>query len=151
MGSLDVSRSITINRPAPVVRRQFADIAHHQATNVHGGVRFEVQSDDGQMCRYRQISKLLGPIQLTQEFQIPITDVGPLVNTIIKGPFHGGTISFVVADAGNGQSTVEARIASAVNGIQALALPVLRIAIGQKLAQGLAEDKIDLEGPNYPG
>lgn len=42
MATLDVARSVEIDRDAEVVRRQFGDVAHHVATNLHRGVVFEV-------------------------------------------------------------------------------------------------------------
>jgi hypothetical protein len=150
MGVLEVSQTITIDRPADVVRRQFADVAHHQATGVHRGIRFEVIDDDGQRCRYRQVSRV-GLLHLTQELELPHTDEGPLVNTVTRGQFQGGTITFVVEAGGKGHSTVEARVASPMRGLEALMLPVLRSKVRRTLARALAEDKADLESGNYAG
>jgi hypothetical protein len=146
--SLEVSESITIDRSADVVRRQFADVAHHQAAGVHRGVRFEVLDDDGQRCRYRQVSRA-GPLKLTQEFELPRSDEGPLVNSITRGQFRGGKISFVVAPVSSGQSTVQATVVSQVSGVESLLLPLLRLIVRRTLARALAEDKADLEG-GYP-
>ena len=35
MASLEVARSVEIERDADIVRRQFGDVAHHEATGVH--------------------------------------------------------------------------------------------------------------------
>jgi hypothetical protein len=150
MGVLEVSRVITIDRPTDVVRRQFADVAHHQAAAVHRGVRFEVIDDDDQRCRYRQVSRV-GLLHITQEFELPHTDDGPLVNTITRGKFHGGTIVFVVQAGDTGRSTVEARVAYPVGGPWAMILPILRTTVRRTMARALAEDKADLESGNYAG
>lgn len=149
MGVLEVSQTITIDRSADVVRQQFADIAHHQASGVHRGVSFEMIDDDGQQCRYRQVSRV-GPLRLSQELELARTDAGPLVNTITRGQFKGGTIAFDVKASDEGRSTVEARLAAQVRGVKAMALPVLRPTVRRALARALAEDKADLESGGYP-
>ena len=98
MTRLDVTATIEIDRGPRTVRQQFGDVAHHEHTNVHHGVRFEVIDDDGTRCRYRQTTRL-GPLRLHQELQLTRTEEGPLVNTVLTGQFNGGAIGFDIHPA----------------------------------------------------
>jgi hypothetical protein len=149
MRSLEVSRSIIINRRAAVVRRQFGDMAYHQVMGVHKGVQFEIFADDDTRCRYRQVARL-GPVRLTQEFELARTPEGPLVNTITRGQFKGGTISFFVEPIDESRSTVEVRVAAQARGVEAAVLPIARFMIQRGFTRSLLEDKVDLEGSNFP-
>jgi hypothetical protein len=148
VGTFAVVRSVTIDRDAEVVRRQFGDVAHHAATGVHRGVVFEVIGDDGVHCRYRQTSSI-GPLKLRQEMELDRTETGPLVNRIVSGQFTGGSISFDVAPQGADQSVVEARLAAPLTGVMRLVAPMLRAQVGRQLAAALVEDKSDLEEGAY--
>ena len=150
MTRLDVSASIEIHRDHATVRRQFADVAHHERSGVHRGVEFEVIADDGNLCRYRQTTRL-GPLRLHQELQLARTDEGPLVNTVLNGQFHGGTISFDIqpAPADDGCVHVHARLVTELHGASKLAAPLLRRSIRRSLGRALAEDKRDLEQHGY--
>ncbi len=92
MPDLHVTSTVEIDVDHATVRRQFGDVAHHAATHVHRGVVFEVITDDGARCHYRQTSKV-GPISLSQEMELDRVDDGPLVNRIVKGQFTGGSLS----------------------------------------------------------
>lgn len=148
MAIIDIRRSVSIAVPADIVRRQFGDVAHHAATHVHRGVRFEVLADDGARCRYRQVTRV-GPIRLTQEFDVKRVDDGPLVNTVTRGQFEGGTITFDIRPDGAEQSAVEARLKAEVRGLGALAAPLLRRSVRRAFDRALAEDRDDLESGKY--
>ncbi len=148
MVTLEVARSVEIERDAAVVRRQFGDVAHHAASGVHRGVVFEVISDDGSRCRYRQVSAV-GPAKLRQEFELERTEDGALVNRIVAGQFRGGAITFDVKPRGEGRSIVEARLTVPVSGGMRILAPILRPRVGRQLAAALIEDKVDLESGRY--
>lgn len=148
MGTFEVVRSVTIDRDAEVVRRQFGDVAYHAATGVHRGTVFEVIEDDGMRCRYRQTSSV-GPLRLRQEMELDRTGSGPLVNRIVSGPFAGGSISFDVAPRGADRSVVEARLTGPLTGAMRLVAPLLRAQVGRQLAAALVEDKSALEEGAY--
>ncbi len=150
MTILDVSADIEIERKPDVVRRQFADVAHHERTGVHRGVRFGVIDDDGRRCRYRQLSRL-GPVTLEQKLLLVRTDAGPLVNTVVAGQFSGGTISFEIQPAPDHRdhALVGARLVAEVNGARALFAPILRRSVAKALRRALEEDKLDLEEGGY--
>lgn len=150
MRTLSVRRSVSIGVSTDVVRRQFGDVTHHADTNVHRGVRFEVLSDDRDHCQYRQVTRV-GPFRLAQEFDLQRADEGPLINTITHGQFKGGTISFDIQSDGYGRSTVEVRLEAEVEGLAALAAPLLRRTVTRALDRALAEDRHDLESGTYPG
>ncbi|MGA9278534.1 SRPBCC family protein [Ilumatobacter sp.] len=150
MPSLDVRRSISIAAPADIVRRQFADVAHHAETNLHRGVRFEVLNEDGARCHYRQVTRV-GPVRITQELELERLDEGPLINTVISGQFAGGTITFDVQPDGADRSTVEARLDAEVRGLDAVVAPLLRRSVRRAFARGLEEDRNDLESGSYEG
>jgi hypothetical protein len=146
--TLEVVRSVEIERDAEVVRRQFGDVAHHAATNLHRGVVFEVVEDNEACCHYRQVSKV-GPLKLRQEMALDRTESGPLINRIVAGQFAGGAISFDVQSAGEGRSVVEARLTAPLPFALRVAAPILRAQVGKQLAGGLLEDKADLERGAY--
>ena len=150
MTQLDVRADIEIDRDQTVVRRQFGDVAHHERTSPHRGVRFEVIDEDRERCRYRQTTKL-GPARLRQEFVLPRTQDGPLVNTVVAGQFTGGSISFDIQPAADApaRSLVEARLVAELTGVQALLAPLLRRNVARALSRALAEDKNDLENGSY--
>lgn len=148
MSTIDIRRSVSIAAPADIVRRQFGDVAHHAATHVHRGIRFEVIAEMGAWCHYRQVTRV-GPIRFTQEFDLERVDDGPLVNTITRGQFEGGTISFDIEPDGAQRSTVNARLDAEVNGLVALAAPLLRRSVERALDRALAEDRNDLESGTY--
>lgn len=151
MSRIDVRRSTRIEREATIVRRQFGDVAHHERSGVHRGVRFEVLNEDAESCRYLQITHL-GPLRLRQEFMLPRTDDGPLVNEVIAGQFAGGTITFTITPSPDSvaASDVEARLNAELTGMQAPLAPILRRVIPRALATALQEDKEDLEHGGYP-
>lgn len=138
-----------IEAPAPLVRRQFGDVAHHEATGLHRGVTFRVISDDGARCDYEQTSRV-GPLRLRQEFELERGSEGPLVNRIVKGQFTGGAITFDVAADGEAESLVTATLTAPLRGLESLAGPLLRRKIRRSLAAALVEDKHDLESGSYP-
>jgi hypothetical protein len=145
-----VERSIQIAAPAEVVRAQFGDVAHHAHTGVHAGVTFEVLSDDAELCRYRQISRT-GPIRSTQVLELERHERGPLINTVVGGPFRGACIVFDIAemtDIDAARSTVTARFESPRR-IHRLMRPVIRRVVGAALTAALEEDRHDLESGSY--
>ncbi len=151
MNNLSIEESIEIEAKPNLVRRQFADVAHHERAALHRGVRFEVLDQDDHRCRYRQTSHL-GPLRLKQEIELARRDSGPLVNTITKGQFTGGTISFVIRPVDGGgetQSAVTARLEGPLRGPQRLLAAVLKRQVSKALARALTEDKADLESGAY--
>lgn len=148
METLEVVRSVEIDRDAEVVRRQFGDVGHHAATTVHRNVVFEVIEDNGARCRYRQISRV-GPLTLRQEMELDRTESGPSINRIVSGQFTGGSIAFYVAPRDAGRSVVEARLTAPLSGLKRLAAPILRAQVGKQLEAALVEDRADLEEGAY--
>ncbi len=144
-----VDREIVIGCPGDLVTRQFGDVAHHQRTGVHRGVQFEVLEDDGQTCRYRQISRV-GPLRIVQELVLDRQPDGTLVNSVTAGQFAGGSITFRVAAVDASTSRVAVRLEAPLRGVSRLASPFLRRVVRRSLGAALAEDKHDLESSNYP-
>ena len=149
MTTFSVVEVVHIDVAADLARRQFADVHHHAANQVHRGVVFEVIDDDEQRCRYRQTSSL-GPFRIRQVFELTRTESGPLVNRIVDGQFVGGSITFDVRPLGPTSSEVHATLAAPLTGPMKLLEPLLRRKVGRQLAAGLTEDKMDLEGGHYP-
>ena len=148
MRVLEVTETVVIDRSAEIVRAQFGDVAHHQNTGVHHGVRFELLHDDGRRCRYRQISRV-GPIRLQQHVTLVREPDGPLVNTVTAGPLAGGTITFHIQPDGPSRSRVTAIVEAELRGVKVLAAPMLRSQLAKDLRAALAEDKDDLEHGRY--
>ncbi len=149
MSTLEVTSVVRIEVPAETVRAQFADVAHHAATAPHAGVEFEVVSEADGRCDYRQTSRV-GPLRFRQELTLEHTESGPLVNSVTKGQFQGGTISFDVTPDGSSAATVEASIRAPLRGPERLLKPVLARTVARALAKALDEDKVDLESGRYP-
>ena len=149
MPTLEVTERVTIEQPASIVRAQFGDVAHHQRTAVHRGVRFELIDDDGERCRYRQTSRV-GPIALRQELTLDRSPEGPLVNRVTDGALAGGTITFHIRPDGPARSEVTAVVAAELRGVQALVAPLVRSQVAKDLRAALIEDKADLELGHYP-
>lgn len=143
-----VERSIDIAAPVAQVRRQFGDVAHHQHPGVHPGVTFEVISDDHDICRYRQVTRI-GPLRSTQEMELRRRAEGPLVNTIVRGVFRGGAIVFDVAESGPDRTTVAARLESDRTAHRVFR-PLISLMVGRALGAALDEDRHDLESGRYP-
>ncbi len=150
MTIIDVRASVVIDREPAVVRRQFADVAHHERNGVHRGVQFEVIEDKAGRCHYRQITRL-GPLRLPQEILLKTSDEGLVVNTVLAGQFAGGTITFDIrpAPGSHARSCVEARLVAELTGLEALFRPVLRRSVTRALSRALEEDKNDLEHGGY--
>ncbi len=163
MALFEVQEHIVIDALADVVRRQFADVAHHAAAGVHHGVVFRVLEQDATRCRYEQVTHV-GPLRSHQEFELELVDEGPLVNKVTKGQFSGGTLSFDFAgknavptwvgatteEASHVQTTVvTATLSAPLRFPLSLAVPVLRRIVGRALAAALVEDKADIESGRY--
>lgn len=143
-----VERAVDIMAPVATVRSQFGDVEHHQRAAVHRGVSFDVVADDGNVCRYRQVTRT-GPLRSTQEIELQRVADGPLVNTIVRGPFRGGAIVFDVRADGADRTSVAARLES--NRFRHRALrPLLALVVGRALSAALEEDRIELESGRYP-
>ena len=149
MTELIVTAEQRIEAPAPLVRRQFGDVAHHESTGLHRDATFRVISDDGIRCRYQQTTRV-GPLHLRQEFELERRSEGPLVNRILKGQFTGGAISFDVVAESESNALVTATLTAPLRGPQRLASPLLRRRIRRSLRAALVEDKHDLERGSYP-
>jgi hypothetical protein len=74
---------------------------------------------------------------------------GPLVNTIVGGPFRGASIVFDIVGIDGTHSTVTARFESPRR-IHRLMRPVIRRVVGPALATALVEDRHDLESGADP-
>jgi hypothetical protein len=148
MGQLSVSATTVIEMPAAIVRQQFSDVEHHDLNRVHRGVRFEIIEDGVDQCRYLQVTRV-GPVALRQELTLHRTPDGPLVNTVERGQFAGGSISFDIEPTGPEQCTVRATVVGAVPRWQVPAQPLMRRMIERNLAIALAEDKADIESGGY--
>ncbi len=152
MSRIEAAERITIERPLPLVRNHFGDVAHHQDTAVHPDVRFELIDDDGTTCVYRQTTRT-GPLRLRQELQLDRSDPTSLLNTVTSGAFTGGTLRFSFAPAGPGTAACEvtAEFSGPTSGLTALVAPLLRRKLAASLRKALREDKVDLESDRYPG
>lgn len=141
-----------IERPLPLVRRHFGDVAYHQDTVVHPDVRFELIDDDGTTCVYRQTTRT-GPLALRQELRLDRSDPTSLLNTVTSGAFTDGTLRFGFAPAGPGAAACEvtAEFSAPASGLTALVAPLLRRRLAGSLRKALREDKVDLESGRYAG
>jgi hypothetical protein len=145
---IDESATITISAPADIVRRQFADLDHHARNKPHPAVTFEILEATSDHTHYRQTSRV-GPLRVTQEVDLPHAQTGPLVNTITKGQFRGGTITFDIAEDATDATTVTARLNATLTGPDAILGRLARRRLTRTLTAALEEDRIDIESGNY--
>ena len=148
MTRIDATERITIERPLPLVRTHFGDVAYHQASGVHPDVAFELIDDDGTICTYRQTAKT-GPISVRQELRLDRSDRDSLVNTVTGGAFAGGTLRFTFTSSDAGATEVTAEFSGTASGPAALVAPLLRRRLAASLRKALGEDKADLETGTY--
>lgn len=142
------SRTVTIDCPNALAQRQFADVAHHQATGVHRNVQFTVVDESPTHCEYDQVSRQ-GPVRIRQRFRLDRSDLGHQVNAVTAGAFAGGAITFTFREPAPGATEVTATLSSPRRSMRVLG-PLLRPVLGRALARALAEDKADLESGRYP-
>ncbi len=144
---LKIEESVRIACPADLVRAQFADLDHHEHHCPHRRASFRVLDDSTEACHYELIARI-GVLKLRQEFVLDRTSDDDLVNTVIKGPLRGGTITFRVRGEGVG-SVVTAIVQGQPRRLERLAGPVLRRVLQRNLARGLDEDRVDIESGHY--
>lgn len=137
------SRTVTIQRPLDVVARQFADVAHHEATGVHPDVRFTVVDESTTHCDYDQVTRQ-GPVRMWQRLRLDRSDPMHQVHTVTDGRFAGGTLAFDLAEPAAGTTTVTATLSSPRR-----ALRLLGPLLGRELGKALEEDRADLESGTY--
>ena len=92
----------------------------------------------------------VGPLKLRQEFELPLTTDGPLVNTITKGQFTGGSITFTITPDGSDAAKVDAHLRAPPNRLHTVLAPLLKANVRKALVRALAEDKADIESDSYP-
>lgn len=142
-----VNRRITIDRPADLVRSQFADIVHHERSALHRNVLFTVLEDSPGHCEYQQVTRQ-GPMRITQRFHLDRSDLDHQTNTVTAGAFRGATISFAFAAISSDSTEVTASIES-TRRVHRLMKPLLRPMLSRPLGKALTEDKRDLETRTY--
>jgi hypothetical protein len=145
---LEVSRSVTIRRPVREVQAQFGDVAYHQRRGHHRGVVFRVLDDSDDCCEYEQETRV-GPLRLRQRFRLRRADRAHQVNELLAGAFAPGSITFDVVADGDDATKVTATLCSEGKGLSGVAAPLLRRVLARALAQGLEEDRVDLESGGY--
>lgn len=145
---LVITRAVTIDRSPELVRSQFADVAHHQRTGVHRGTRFAVVDESAAECIYDQVTGR-GPVRLRQRYRLDRRDLAHQVNTVVAGPFRGGTLTFDIDASLPGSTVVTATLTSPPTRGNRLLGPILRRTLGRSLARALAEDKSDIESGAY--
>lgn len=146
---MDVAtRTISIGRPRATVQSQFADVAHHERSQVHRASRFTVLEESPVHCDYEQVSRQ-GPVRFRQRFHLDRSDPSHQVNTVTAGSFRGGAIIFDFESQGFDSTIVTATLQSPRR-LMRVARPLLGPVLGRALAKGLEEDKHDLESGSYP-
>jgi hypothetical protein len=145
---LTVARTITIHRPADVVRSQFADVAYHERTMVHRGVRFTVLDESATHCTYEQVTHR-GPVRLRQRYRLDRSDPAQQAHTVIAGTFRRGTLTFDIHPSTPTSTVVTATLTAPPTAVSRVAGPLLRRALGRSLDHALAEDQADIESGAY--
>jgi hypothetical protein len=145
---LAVTRTVTITRPPEVVRSQFADVGYHERSQPHRGARFVVLEESATECVYEQVTGQ-GPLRLRQRYRLGRRDPAHLTNTVIAGPFRGGSLVFAIDGSGPDSTVVTAVVSAPGTRATRLAAPLLRRALGRSLQRALGEDKADIESGSY--
>jgi hypothetical protein len=152
-GFVEVRHAEWIAAPIETVRRQFTDLDHHIAANVHPKLSFEVLERGARHARYVQRVRLLG-IRQRDVFERRIGDDGNFVDTSVAGFNKGGSLGFRFAartQAGQAGTDVEVTIRLPLPPLVGpLVRPLLAGQVRRELRAAVAEDKHDLEVRGYP-
>lgn len=146
---LTVTGTVRIAWPIDVVRRQFGDVRHHAARQVHRGVTFTVLSDSEGECRYRHEVRVAG---LRQAAEVVLTRAadGSQTNLFITGSNAGMTIVHRFARDGEEATFATVTIELPLRGARRLLAPLVRRVLRRDLSRGLEEDRLDIEQRGYP-
>ncbi len=145
---IEVAAQVGIRRPLDEVQRQFGDVGYHQRAGHHRGVQFVVHHDAPDRCEYDQVTRV-GPLRLRQTMRLDRADPAHQVNSLVKGPFAPGSITFEITPESEDVTNVVATLRSEQGGLARLAAPLLRRQLRRALAQALDEDRKDLESGAY--
>jgi len=149
----EVTHAEWIGAPVATVRRQFADLRHHIAANVHPKLALrELEARDG-VERFEQRVRLLG---LTQRdvFERRFAPDGTMTDESVEGFNEGGSLVFRFRPeprGGRDGTVVETTIRLPLPPvIGPLLRPLLEAQVRRELTAAVAEDKHDLEVRGYP-
>jgi hypothetical protein len=148
MAMINVEVQRTIKRPVAIVSRQFGDIQHHSRNHVHPDISFTVLSEKGDICRFRQVVKLVGMLQTDEIVQRRNAD-GSLSWEVVEGANRGTNIYQSFTPVGPDATMVTFRAEAPATGIKRVLKPLFEIALRKAVEKGLEEDRRDLEERGY--
>ena len=142
-----VSVAAHINAPVERVRRQFADLDHHIACNVHPKLTFRKLYQTADKARFEQTVRLLGMRQ-RDLFDRTIHADGSMTDLSIDGANKGGSLRFrFEPKAGGTDVSVEVRLP--VPRLLGFLRPVMERQVRKEVLAAVAEDQRDLENGAY--
>jgi hypothetical protein len=149
MALLQLTVTKIIRRPRAQVARQFGDLSHHVANNVHPDVRLVIHSDDGRTMRLSQHVRLLGMDQVDEVVQ-QRRDDDTLDSEVVDGMNKGLRLRQSFRAEGPDATEVRLEVHWPLTGIKAVLKPLFGLAVRQTLVKALEEDRRDLEERGYP-
>ena len=149
----EVHHADWIGAPVDLVRRQFADLDHHIAENVHPKLRFEILERGEWRARYAQEVRLLG-IRQRDVFERSLEADGRMLDRAVAGFNKGGSIEFRFTperrDAREG-TRVDTLVRLPLPPlIGALLRPLLEAQIRREVVAAAEQDRVDIEQRGYP-
>lgn len=139
----------TICKPADVVARQFADIAHHVSRRVHPELNYVVHEQRDGFSRFQQRVRLLGMLQV-DEISLGRRPDGSVVQETLSGTNAGMRISSRFTPLGESATEVTVTVEVPAVGVKRLLAPLFNAAVRKTTEKALEEDRIDLEERGYP-
>jgi hypothetical protein len=145
---VEVSR--VIRRPLELVRKQFADMRHHEAQSVHPHIRLTVLDEKDGVFRLKQEALLFGFLTQTDELTQKFLPSGELFSDVIQGANCGMQISQTFEAEGSDATVVRVCVNVPAVGAKKFLKPIFAFAIRKTVEKGLEEDRRDLEDVGYP-
>lgn len=149
----EVTHAEWIGAPVATVRRQFADLQHHIAADVHPKLALRVLDPRDGRTRFEQRVRLLG---LTQRdvFERRFAPDGTMTDESVEGFNKGGSLVFRFTPeprGGREGTVVEVTIRLPLPPLLGTLLrPLLEAQVRRELMAAVAEDRHDLEVRGYP-
>ena len=149
MASVTVTSIKEIRCPIDVVRAQFSDLKHHIEHNVHRRFQLTLHASDERSCDFTQGYRILGVVR-HDEARLERNADGSLHGKFVEGPNQGGETFTTFESLGSDSTRVQFKAVIPLRGLMALAKPLVKRQLERDIANGLEEDRIDLEERGYP-
>jgi len=150
MAAITARAETVISRPIAIVRDQFVDLHHHEATRVHIDLEVSNVRPAPGGCRFTGRRRVLGMRQ-EDEIEVQRSADGNSTLRSLSGSNAGLLIEQRFESVDAGSTRVQTTVTLPVRGLMVLMAPLLRIGLRRDLVTALEEDRRDLEENGYQG